>query len=160
MSAQGRMTRGNPPPITRQGFVIAKQAIQTCNNDDTLNDDNEMQFILPGGDQVWYFEQRLIVVGLSTAADIKTSFNMTASGTYEYQRIGTGSVASGSTPSLVTTGNLSSGTASGRFILAHNGFFYTSVDPSTVKFQWCQATATVEDLSLDKGSLIDLRRVL
>lgn len=158
--AQGRRIRGNPPPITRQGFTLVKSAIQTVNNLATPADDNHFQFTLPGGSQTWFFEQRLIVVGASTAADIKCSFSVNNSATYEFSRLAAGSVQLSASPVAVSTGNVTSGTDAVRFILAHVGYIYTSTNDALVKFQWSQFSATVENLSIDKGSWMDLRRVL
>lgn len=146
----------NYPP-----FTVAKTAIQTVTNSATLVADSELLFPAEAN-AVYAVEAVLLVVGLSTTADLKLQWGGPTSFTAATLPTALAHATAASTPSAVVAAaaDTTAGTGNLTTLEVVSSLITTVATPGTVTLKWAQNTQTNEALTLGVGSHLKVRRII
>jgi hypothetical protein len=146
---------------------VIKAADETVNNSVTLQNDDHLFFPIEVN-EVWYAEALLLCSGASTTADFKFGWTGPTGATSQWgsQALagssGYNNTATTTDPgrSLTFADSVALGARAATIILTLGGWFFAdATHAGNIQLQWAQNTATVENNTVLKNSLLRLRRI-
>jgi hypothetical protein len=151
----------NLPPA--QYTWITKSADETVNNSSTLQNDDSFTFTTTASTD-YYVELDLYLTSATATPDLKFAWTMTgmtwdgwyanspgATATYSFAAA---SAQTSGTAISITSGNIPTSSPLHMSFMIHSGS-----TGGTLNFQWAQNTATVENTTVKKNSLLKYRTV-
>lgn len=146
-------------PIQNYGLV-AKTADESVNNSAVLQNDDHLLFPVEAS-ELWQFDLLLDIVGVSATADLQLAWALPAGATVKWGlESAQGGVAVAAAPTALSTGTITAGLLNGEIILKASGFITVSTTVGVAQLQWAQNTATVENVTVKRGSVLKLLRVI
>lgn len=142
---------------------VVKTANETVNNSTALQDDDHLFWPIEAN-EIWWFRLILLATGVSVNADLKVGMSGPAGSSGQWFIASAASaVGSAVTPTLATdpiSGSNTTGLGNGTSMPIWTGVITNGATAGTIKVRWAQGTLTAEDVIVNKGSHLDLKRLI